>query len=70
MGIADKARNKAEELAGQAKEAVGNATDNDKLKAEGQADQAAAKTKQAGEGVKDAAGNAGDAIKDTFGRNR
>lgn len=67
MGIADKARNKAEELAGQAKEAFGDVTDNDKLKAEGQADQTAAKAKQAAEGVKDAAGDAADAAKKTFG---
>lgn len=67
MGIADKARNKAEELAGQGKEAIGDVTDNDKLKAEGQADQAAAKAKQAGEGVKDAAGDVADATKKTFG---
>jgi uncharacterized protein YjbJ (UPF0337 family) len=55
MGIADKAENKAQEVGGKVKEGVGNATDNDRLRAEGVADQAGAKTKQAGENVKDAA---------------
>ena len=53
MGLADKAKNTAEKLAGQAKEAVGNATKNEDLVAEGKKDQAAASTKQAGENVKD-----------------
>ena len=54
MGIGDKISNKAEELAGKAKEAVGDATDNEKLQAEGKADQASAGVKQAGEHAKDA----------------
>lgn len=53
MGLADKAKNTAEKLAGQAKEAVGSATKNDEMVAEGKKDQAAASTKQAGENVKD-----------------
>lgn len=53
MGIADKAKNAAEELAGKAKEAVGDVTGKDDLKAEGKADQAEAKTKKAGESIKD-----------------
>lgn len=53
MSAVDKIKNKAEELLGQGKEAAGNATDNDRLKAEGQGDQASANTKQAGEKVKD-----------------
>ena len=40
MGIADNIKNTAEDLAGKAKEAIGKATDNDKLVAEGKADQA------------------------------
>ena len=35
MGIADKAKNAAEDLKGKAKEVVGDVTDNDELKAEG-----------------------------------
>ena len=54
MSIADKAENAAEKLAGQAKEAVGKATDDEKLQAEGRKDQASASTKQFGEDVKDA----------------
>ncbi|WP_457973814.1 CsbD family protein [Arthrobacter sp. D1-17] len=53
MGIADKISNAAEELGGKAKEAAGNATDNDRLKAEGQKDQVVADAKKVGEGVKD-----------------
>lgn len=54
MGIADKAKNAAEDLTGKAKEIIGDATNKDDLKAEGKADQAEAKTKKAGEDVKDA----------------
>jgi uncharacterized protein YjbJ (UPF0337 family) len=53
MSAIDKIKNKAEELVGDAKEAVGKATDNEQLQAEGQADQASANTKQTGEKVKD-----------------
>jgi uncharacterized protein YjbJ (UPF0337 family) len=54
MSAADKIKNAAEDLAGKAKEAVGNLTDNDKLVAEGKADQTKADVKKAGENVKDA----------------
>jgi uncharacterized protein YjbJ (UPF0337 family) len=54
MGADDKAQNKAEELVGKGKEAVGRATDNPDLEAEGQADQTKSNLKQAGEKVKDA----------------
>ncbi|MBD5829842.1 CsbD family protein [Janibacter melonis] len=53
MGIADKAKNAAEEAVGKAKEVVGDVTNNDELKAEGQAEQAKAEVKQTGEDVKD-----------------
>ncbi|WP_082556884.1 CsbD family protein [Modestobacter sp. Leaf380] len=53
MSGIDKIKNKAEELLGDAKEAIGGATNNDELKAEGQKDQAAANTKQTGENIKD-----------------
>ncbi|RYJ01247.1 MAG: CsbD family protein [Actinomycetales bacterium] len=53
MGIVDKAKNTAEKLTGQAKEAVGDATNNDDLKAEGKKDQAKGSVKNAAEDVKD-----------------
>ncbi|MBX7444784.1 MULTISPECIES: CsbD family protein [Micrococcaceae] len=53
MGLGDKISNAAEDLGGKAKEATGNATDNDRLKAEGQADQVKADAKKVGESVKD-----------------
>jgi uncharacterized protein YjbJ (UPF0337 family) len=53
MSAADKIKNAAEDLGGKAKEAVGHATNNDKLVAEGNADQAKAAAKKTGEDVKD-----------------
>ncbi|MEU7788566.1 MULTISPECIES: CsbD family protein [unclassified Amycolatopsis] len=55
MSLGDKIGNKAEELGGKAKEAAGDATGNEQLQAEGQADQAKAGLKGAVENVKDAA---------------
>lgn len=60
MSIGDKIKHAAEEAVGKVKEATGNVTDNESLKAEGQADQASANTKQAGDKV-------GDAAKNVFG---
>jgi uncharacterized protein YjbJ (UPF0337 family) len=54
MGADDKARNKAEELKGQGKEALGRATGDEELETEGRTDQANSDLKQAGEKVKDA----------------
>lgn len=54
MGIADKAKNAAEDLAGKAKEVIGDVTNDDSLKAEGKKDQAKSSIKDAGENVKDA----------------
>jgi uncharacterized protein YjbJ (UPF0337 family) len=54
MGTDDKVSNKAEELKGRAKEAVGDATDNEQWQAEGRAEKAKGSLKQAGEKVKDA----------------
>ncbi len=62
MGLGDDIKNKAEELGGKVKEAVGDLTDNNKLKAEGMADQAKGKAKQAGEELKDAAKDIADEI--------
>ncbi|PUA82916.1 CsbD family protein [Nocardioides currus] len=54
MGLDDKIKNKAEDLTGKGKEATGKATDNERLEAEGKADQTSADIKSAGEKVKDA----------------
>lgn len=53
MSASDKAKNTAEDLKGKTKEAAGKATDNDKLVAEGRADQTKASVKKAGENLKD-----------------
>jgi uncharacterized protein YjbJ (UPF0337 family) len=54
MGADDKARNLGQDAAGKAKEAAGKLTDDERLEAEGKADQFGADIKQAGEKVKDA----------------
>ncbi|MDQ0030822.1 CsbD family protein [Arthrobacter bambusae] len=54
MGLGDKIENAAEKAGGKGKEAAGNVTGDDSLKAEGKADQAKGDLKQAGEKVKDA----------------
>jgi uncharacterized protein YjbJ (UPF0337 family) len=54
MSTADKAHNKAEDLAGKAKEKFGEATDDRDLENEGKGDQVKSNLKDAGEKVKDA----------------
>ena len=54
MSATDKMKNAAEDLKGKAKEAVGKGTDDERLEAEGKADQVSSDIKQAGENVKDA----------------
>ncbi|MFD9733571.1 CsbD family protein [Umezawaea sp. NPDC059074] len=54
MGADDKISNKAEELKGRAKEAVGDATGNEQWQAEGRVERAKGDLKQAAEKVKDA----------------
>ena len=54
MSAADKITSATEDLIGKGKEAVGKATDNDKLVAEGKADQVKASAKKGVENVKDA----------------
>ena len=62
MSFSDKVRNKAEEMTGKTKQSVGDATDNERLNAKGQAQETSAQTKQAGEHLKDA----GRHVKDAF----
>lgn len=54
MATEDKAAAKAKVVKGKAKQVAGEVTDDNKLKAEGRADQAKGNLKQAGEKVKDA----------------
>ncbi len=53
MGADDKAQNTGEKMMGKAKETAGKLTNNERLEAEGKADQAKGSAKQAGENVKD-----------------
>ena len=54
MGAEDKIKAAAEKVAGKAKEAVGKVIDDDKLVAEGRAEQAKGDVRAAAENVKDA----------------
>ena len=57
MSFIDKAKNAAQKMMGEGKEAVGEHTNDPDMAAEGQKDQAAADLKQAGEKAKDAFNN-------------
>jgi uncharacterized protein YjbJ (UPF0337 family) len=54
VGAMDKLKDKAEAAKGEAKQKVGDATDNEQWQAEGKADEVKGDLKQAGEKVKDA----------------
>jgi uncharacterized protein YjbJ (UPF0337 family) len=54
MGAEDKLKNEAQSLKGTAKEKLGDATDDESMQGEGQADKTVGNLKQAGEKVKDA----------------
>jgi uncharacterized protein YjbJ (UPF0337 family) len=54
MSIADKARNKMQQLEGKLKAATGRATDNPDMEARGKTNQRASHLKDAGEKLKDA----------------
>lgn len=54
MSTAKKARNTAERLAGQAKQKIGRATGNNRLRNEGVVDETKARAKMTGERLKDA----------------
>jgi uncharacterized protein YjbJ (UPF0337 family) len=66
MGLVDKAKDKAEELAGKAKAAMGDETDNPDLEAEGRMEEADADDKQAGENAKDS-DDVADALRSASG---
>jgi uncharacterized protein YjbJ (UPF0337 family) len=54
MGVGDKAEHKVDELKGKGKEALGDATDDDQMRTEGQVDQTKGNLGQAADKVKDA----------------
>ena len=54
MGLGDKIHNAAEKLHGKGKQTAGEASGNDRLRAEGKSRQVKADLKQAGEKIKDA----------------
>jgi uncharacterized protein YjbJ (UPF0337 family) len=64
MGMFDKVRHKAEQLAGRGKEAAGAATDNDDLKNAGKRDQLSGEAKETAQDVKDKAAGAVQDAKD------
>ena len=53
MGTGDKAENIGEKMKGKAKKTGGRLTDNERLEAEGKAEETKADAKQAGEKIKD-----------------
>jgi uncharacterized protein YjbJ (UPF0337 family) len=66
MGLGDagdKISHKVEEMTGKAKESVGDATDNERLQAEGAAEESSGQIKQAGDDVADALRDASRATK-------
>ena len=63
MGLDDKIENAADRVTGRGKEAVGAATDDEDLRAEGKGQQSEADVKDAGEKAKDALGSVKDAFK-------
>lgn len=58
--------NKAKDLGGKAKEGLGKATDNERLEAEGKADQTKADIREAAEKAGDKAKEAGDRLLGSF----
>lgn len=62
MSFTDKAKAKAQELSGVAKERIGDVTDNERLRAEGASEQSTARARQVGQDAK----QAGRDVKDAF----
>ncbi len=63
MGLDDRVENKAQDIAGRGKEALGAATDDESLKAEGKADQAKASAKDKVEDASDKVQDLKDKVK-------
>lgn len=63
MSVGDKAKHAAEDAKGKIKEAAGRTTGNDRMEAEGQADQGEAHAKHAADKAKDSVKNVGQEAK-------
>jgi uncharacterized protein YjbJ (UPF0337 family) len=70
MGVFDKAKDKAEQLVGGAKEKTGRATDNEDLENAGKRDQTAGEAKEAGHDLRDKAAGAYQDAKDKLSDDR
>ena len=66
MGIFDKARDKAEQLIGEAKEKIGQLTGNESVENAGKRDQLSGEVKEAGHDMRDKAAGAVNDVKDKF----
>jgi uncharacterized protein YjbJ (UPF0337 family) len=64
MGILDKAKDKAEQLIGEAKEKIGQMTGNESLENAGKRDQLSGEVKEAGHDLRDKAAGAVDDVLD------
>ncbi|MBW4719701.1 CsbD family protein [Saccharothrix obliqua] len=69
MGVFDQAKDKAQQLIGEAKEKVGQKTDNEDLEASGQKDQTVGEVKETGHDLRDKAAGAVQDTKDKFSGN-
>ncbi|GAB3509912.1 hypothetical protein GCM10027521_66120 [Amycolatopsis cihanbeyliensis] len=66
MSVFDKAKDKAEQAVGSAKEKLGELTGNEELTDSGKADQTSGEAKEAGHELKDKASGAVQDVKDKF----
>ncbi|MGH3885665.1 MAG: CsbD family protein [Pseudonocardiaceae bacterium] len=66
MGIFDKAKDKVEQLIGEAKEKIGQMTGNERLENAGNNDQLSGEVKEAGHDLRDGAAGAVDDVKEKF----
>jgi uncharacterized protein YjbJ (UPF0337 family) len=64
MGVFDKAKDKAEQMVGEAKEKLGKGTDDEDLEAAGKRDQVSGEAKETGHDVRDKAAGAVQDAKD------
>ena len=70
MGVFDKAKDKAEQLVGQAKEKLGQQTDNEDLENAGKRDQLSGEAKETGHDLRDKAAGAVQDAKERFGKDK